>query len=151
MKKLEIPRSARDSRLLAREILRSKGSRYTRRLMGVQAVSGGLSCYEAASALGASPRSVEHWVRRFCQEGPVGLHERKRPGRPGKLRDYEREILAKDLERKPADAGYRTGRWTGELVRHHLTAEYGVRLGLRQCQRLLRGFSMPKEAINERR
>ena len=51
------------------EIRRSQDSRYHHRLHGVLLVAQGMTCPEVARLLGAAPRSLEYWVRRFEQKG----------------------------------------------------------------------------------
>ena len=118
------------------EILRSEESRYNHRLHGILLVCSGFSCYEVAELLGRSPRTVEHWVQRFEQSGFAGLEEVSRPGRPKALDEQAYQAVGIDLRRSPSKFGYSQNLWDGKLLSHHLTQKYGVRLGVRQCQRM---------------
>lgn len=138
MRKLEIKQKLRAGQLVWQEILRSSESRYDHRLHGVLAVCRGLSCYQAAAVWGRSPRAVEYWVKRFNKNGFSALKENPRPGRPPKLTRAQRALLLSDLRRGPESAGLEAPRWTGALLRAHINKAYGVELGARQCQRLLR-------------
>ena len=62
---------------LQEEIRRSADARYDHRLHGLLLVAQGMTCPEVARLLGAAPRTVETWVRRFEQQGLAG------PARPG--------------------------------------------------------------------
>ena len=85
MKALTI--SDREEMILALqdEIRRSPDARYDHRLHGVLLVAEGMSCREAARALGDSPGTVVNWVRRFEQRGFGALNEGERTGRPKRL------------------------------------------------------------------
>src|ERR1700676_474628 len=69
---------------LQQEIQRSEESRYDHWLHGVLLVAQGMTCPEVARLLGDAPRSVEHWAHRFDQQGPAGLTEGERSGRPSR-------------------------------------------------------------------
>ena len=130
--------------ILWREILRSRESRYDHRLHGILFVSRGLSCYDAAAIWGRSPRTVEYWVRRFRRDGVEGLWEHPRSGRPAALSSGARAQVLRELGAGPERVDSRARRWTGALLRRHLSRSYGVELGVRQCQRLLGAARRPQ-------
>ncbi|MDE2292859.1 MAG: helix-turn-helix domain-containing protein [Elusimicrobia bacterium] len=138
MRRLGISDARQGEQVIWREIMRSAESRYDHRLHGVLSVCRGLSCYETAAVWGRSPRSLEHWVRRYEDQGLSGLKERPRPGRPAALTSSERARLQRELMRDPVRCGWPDARWSGGLVRAHLARRYQRSLSLRQCQRLLR-------------
>jgi len=146
MRKLQIQDAEIMKVALQQEIVRSEQSRYDHRLHGVLLVCAGQSCYEVADLLGHSPRTVEYWVERFEQSGFAGLEDAERPGRPSVLDERTRERIGQDLRRSPRELGHGQGLWDGKLLSHHVSAQYGVRLGVRQCQRLFRelGFRRRK-------
>ena len=131
---------------IQQEISRSEEARYDHRLHGVLLVGQGLGCLETAHLLGQDPVTVQRWVHRFNQSGFAGLYEGERPGRPGCLSDTQWAGLDRDLRRAPRDWGYEQNLWDGKLLAHHLTLHYGVRLGVRQCQRIFGrlGFRLRK-------
>ena len=118
------------------EILRSEESRYDHRLHGILLVCSGLSCYEVARLLGQSARTVEYWVRRFERQGFAGVQEGVLPGRPAGLDATARQVVGRHLRRSPRELGYPQNLWDGKLLSHHLRDRFGVRIGVRQCQRL---------------
>jgi len=140
MRRLEITDAELMRIALQQEIVRSGEARYDHRLHGVLLVSSGFSCYEVGRVLGHSPRTIQYWVRRFEQSGFAGLEERSGRGRPARLEAASRRRVAGDLRRAPRDLGYAQNLWDGKLLSHHLARAYGVRLGVRQCQRLFRQF-----------
>ena len=128
------------------EIERSEESRYDHRLHGVLLVCDGRSSYEVAEILGRSPRTIQHWVNRFEKIGFEGLREGERLGRPARLDTDLFEQLGSDLRKDPRKLGYSQNMWDGKLLSHHLLKVYGIKLGVRQCQRLFKklGFRRRK-------
>ena len=151
MQKLRIPDNERAMLALQSEIQRSGEARYDHRLHGVLLVCQGLTCYETAELLDQSPRTVERWVTRFCENGFAGLQEGEHPGRPRRITQQQWDAIGRDLRRSPRDLGYGQNLWDGALLSHHLGLAYGVTLGTRQCQRLFRTMEFrrrkPRPAI----
>lgn len=136
MRKLEI----RDLDIMRiavqQEILRSDESRYDHRLHGILLICSGYSCKQVAKIFGHSTRTVQYWVRRFENSGFSGLQETVRSGRPTRVDKILCQSVGQDLRRSPFDFGYSQNLWDGKLLSHHLAQNYGVHLGIRQCQRL---------------
>src|SRR5574341_1395298 len=146
MRKLVIS-EARVMRLaIQQEIVRSDESRYDHRLHGVLLVAQGMSGSAVARWLGQDPRTVQRWVQRFEARGFAGLREGERPGRPRRLTGRHVAAVNRALRRSPRAWGYAQNLWDGKLLAHHLAHAHGVRLGVRQCQRLFRelGFRRRK-------
>ena len=136
MRKLEIKEADLMPIALQDEIKRSEESRYDHRLHGVLLVCSGLSCYHVADLLGQSPRTVQYWVQHFEKSGFAGLQEGERPGRPTVFDESTLQRLGNDLRQQPQIFGYRQNLWDGKLLSHHLSQQYGIKIGVRQCQRL---------------
>ncbi len=146
MRKLEIQDAEIMRIAIQQEILRTEESRYDHRLHGVLLVCSGFTCGEVARMLGHSRRTVQYWVHRFEQSGFAGLQETPRQGRPSVVDDVLRERIGDDLRQSPLQFGYSQALWDGKLLSHHLARNYGVKLGVRQCQRLFNqlGFRLRK-------
>lgn len=138
MRKLQIPDAETVILALQDEIRRSEESRYDHRLHGVLLVAQGMSCREAGSLLGDAPRTVEYWVHRFEEEGLAGLIDGARSGRPRRLTDQQVEEVAAALRRSPEDFGLTGQIWDGKTLAAWVDQQYGIPLGVRQCQRLFR-------------
>ncbi len=138
MKALRIADAAVVSLRLQEEIRRSGESRYDHRLHAVLLVARGMTCPEAAGLLGDAPRSVENWVRRFAAQGLPGLRVGKRPGRPGRLDLQQLAGVDAILSKTPQEVGMSGNLWDGKTLAAWIRRRYGIRLGMRQCQRLLR-------------
>ena len=136
MRKLEVEDAEIMKVAIQQEIIRSEESRYDHRLHGVLLVCAGRSCYEVADLLGHSPRTVEYWVERFERGGFSGLTDGAKQGRASSLDENSRKRLNEELRQSPHQFGYGQNLWDGKLLSPHLEAAHGVRLGVRQCQRL---------------
>jgi transposase len=144
MRRLEI-RDAEVMRVAIRqEIERTDESRYDHRLHGVLLVANGYGGGEVAGWFGEDLRTIQRWVRRFETRGFEGLREGERPGRPRTLDPRQWTRLARDLRKSPHAFGHAQSLWDGKVLSEHLRGRYGVRLGVRQCQRLFKqlGFRL---------
>jgi transposase len=133
------------------EIRRSEESRYDHRLHGLLLVAQGLTCPAVAGLLGDAPRTVEYWVNSFEQRGLAGLREGERPGRPKRLSDERMRQIDLILRKPPREAGLSGNLWDGKTLATWIEQQYGLSLGVRQCQRMFRqlGFRLrkPRPAI----
>jgi transposase len=91
-----------------------------------------------AQLLGVSTRTVENWVRRFMREGLAGLREVKRPGRPNRLTEVQLAEVHAALLSLPQRVGLDGDAWDGKTLADWIAVRTGARLGVRQCQRLIR-------------
>ena len=121
---------------LQQEISRSPESRYDHRLHGLLLLCQGMSTYEAGNLLGHSPRTIQYWFHRFQEEGLMGLIDAEGRGRRSALSPRQQKQLEADLRKPPTILGYTQGQWDGVLLSHHLGQEFGLKMGVRQCQRL---------------
>jgi len=135
MRKLEIKDAEITQLALQQEIQKSEESRYNHRLHGILLICKGFTCYKVANILGHSPRTVEYWVKNFKQKGFAGLYDQPRIGRPPAIVDDLKQAVEKDLRTDPRKLGYMQNIWDGKLLSHHLFSAYGIKLGVRQCQR----------------
>lgn len=128
------------------EIRRNSEARYDHRLHAVLLVAQGMSCRQAAAALGDAPRTVEYWVKRFDRDGFGGLADGERSGRPPRLSLSDRQRVEEALRKSPADFGLPAQLWDGPLLSAFLKKQMGVALHVRQCQRMFRqmGFRLRK-------
>lgn len=128
------------------EIRRSEESRYDHRLHGVLLVAQGMSCPQAAQFLGDAPRTVEYWVQRFETQGFAGLTDGLRSGRPSRLSETQLRKVDQALRQTPRDCGLNGTLWDGKTLAAWIADQFGIQMGVRQCQRLfrLRGFRMRK-------
>lgn len=128
------------------EIRRNDTSRYDHRLHGVLLVAQGLTCPQVAELLGDSPRTVVNWVQRFETDGLAGLSEGQRSGRPSRLSAPQLSRVEAALRSSPTEFGLPTQMWDGPTLSAYAGQQLGVKLKMRQCQRLFRqlGFRLRK-------
>ena len=141
MKKLRITNVGATRHALKSEITRSAESRYDHRLHAVLLVSHGLDCYRVGDWLGVNARTVQRWVNQFEARGLAALRGEKHCGRPRKLNAQQWEAIRRDVVTDPRRLGYSHSLWDVKLLRHHLSNAYGIKLGTRQCYRILKCLS----------
>lgn len=69
---------------------------------------------------------VYKWMDRFDKEGPSGLYDREREGRPKKITEEVEKEIQRLLEGRPTDEGENRTRWTTDRIAEHLKRELGV-------------------------
>jgi transposase len=146
MKKAKISDADTAILILQDEIRRSYQARYDHRLHAILMVAQNMSCRQVAQLLGDSPRTVAYWVKRFESEGLSGLADADRPGRPSKLDQKQIQEIEIALRTHPSHYGLVGNLWDGKLLSHFIEQQFGIQLGVRQCQRLFRqlGFRFRK-------
>jgi len=70
--------------------------------------------------------------------GVNGLKNKQPPGRPSRIDARILIRIKNDIKRHPGTFGYRQSNWDGVLLSKHLVTVYGIKLGMRQIQRVLR-------------
>lgn len=124
------------------EIRRNDDARYDHRLHALLLIARGMTCPAVARYFGASRTAVWNWVRRFEKRGLAGLADGERSGRPPRLTKAQLRDIDRALRHTPPDGGL----WDGKTLSAYIRARHGIRLGVRQCQRLFRrlGFRLRK-------
>ncbi len=110
-----------------------------RRFLRIRAVilaAEGRTAPEVAAALGCSRRAAQSWVARYNAEGPAGLDDRPRPGRPPRLDAEATDRLRARLDAGPAP-GDAACTLRGPEVRSILRREFGVLYSLPAVYALL--------------
>jgi transposase len=138
MRKLQIEDSDGMRIAIQQEIGRSEDARYYHRLHGLLLLAAGHSCGEVAELFGEDDTTVQRWVHRFEQGGLPALRESLKPGRPRSLAPQQWRELEADLQKTPVELGFAVPAWDGISLSEHLRRRFAIRLGVRQCQRILR-------------
>ena len=146
VERLHLAKTAATTLTLHQEIRRSEESRYDHRLHAVLLVFQGMTCPEVAELLGEAPRTVEYWLDRFGKNGISGLGEQPKSGRPTRLSEKQLEVVKAALQQ--VQAGLPGPSLSGKALAAWLAERYGVSLGVRQCQRLLRQLAGRPSALN---
>jgi len=88
--------------------------------------SRGYSASEIAEIHDVTGPMVYKWMDRFDEEGPSGLYDRGREGRPRKITDEVEEEIERLLEGNPTEEGENATRWTTGRIAEHLERELDV-------------------------
>ncbi len=75
---------------------------------------------QIASLLFISARNVRRWIRRYRENGILGLHDGERTGRPRKADDNVERAVEDLMKKKPEEVGYKSGFWISGLLCLHL-------------------------------
>lgn len=76
----------------------------------------------------SSAVTIYKWLDRFDQEGPAGLYDRARQGRPLKVDETTRQVIKETMSQPPTEAGYNFTYWTIPLLAQHLKETLGKQL-----------------------
>ncbi len=129
---------ATELRILAK---RSGDRRQIRRLLALAAVYDGMSRAAAAKVGGMDRQTLRDWAHRFNAEGPEGLTDRPRAGRPRQLTDAQMEKLGEIVESGPDPARDGVVRWRRLDLKRVIAERFGVVYSERAVSDLLARLS----------
>ena len=72
--------------------------------------------------------TVYKWFDRFDEQGPAGLYDLPRSGRPSKVTQEVKDCLEEALEKPPTEYGQNCTIWTVALLQTHLKNELDIQL-----------------------
>lgn len=81
--------------------------------------------------------TIYKWFDRFDSEGPEGLFDRERSGRPREIDEEAEAELERLLEHTPIEEGYAFTTWTVPLLRSHLREELDIDVSEQTVRRTL--------------
>jgi transposase len=105
---------------------RRRDPRQIRRLLALAAVYDGMSRAEAARVGGMDRQTLRDWAHRFNGEGPEGLRDRPRAGRPRRLSEAQMATLGEIVETGPDLATDGVVRWRRIDLKRVIEARFGV-------------------------
>ena len=118
-------------------------AKYRHKVEMVNLVLSGLTPSYLSSYCGDSKRTITLWVKIADEQGFGALKTKKPTGRlPRLTKEQKAEIRAILEEDDPKKYGQNV--WDGPSLSAYIKKTYGVKLGVRQCQRLFHslGFSL---------
>jgi transposase len=92
---------------------------------------------EITTIFEVTDETVYKWLGRFEAEGPEGLLDLPRSGRPRGIDDEAEKQLRQLLEESPSEEGYDFTTWTAPLLQAHLATHEGVEVSEDSVRRAL--------------
>jgi transposase len=83
---------------------------------------------EIADILEVCCATVRFWIKRFNAEGPVGLYDRARSGRPRKSTGQVKDTIVQMIQADPSQEGYLATFWTVSMLVLAVVKKVGVKL-----------------------
>jgi len=96
----------------------------------------GYSVRQIAEIFAVGDDVVRTWLHRYAREGPTGLDDRPRPGRPPRDR-LARHIVDAQASNPPCNNGLVQGFWTAGLLAAFLASRFGLALSAWSVRRYL--------------
>lgn len=122
-----------------REALRRwNDSSEVRRARALRLSGKGWTVPRIAEALDCTRWSVRHWIDLYEAEGLEGLKTRPRSGRPPKVDEHYRQVLAATVETPPRELGLPFNRWTLPRLGIYMDKKTGVTVSCGHMSRLLK-------------
>src|SRR6516162_7808747 len=106
----------------------TKAARVFRRAQAVREVVAGHHINAVSAAFHLANSALRKWVQRFAQEGPQGLRDRPRSGRPPKVTCELEQHLQRLVEQDPLQHGARSSQWNCRELATVLAQQTGVSL-----------------------
>lgn len=97
---------------------------------------------EIADIFDVSRASVRFWIHRFNAQGPAGLYDQERSGRPRKVTPEAEEALVQIVRDDPQQEGYLATLWTVAMLAVALAHKTKVILGWSTLRRVLHGIGL---------
>jgi transposase len=92
---------------------------------------------EIAVILAVKYKTVRKWLRRFDAEGPPGLYDDLRSGRPRTLTEKVRGALTEMIDQAPEQSGYGANIWTVAMLALAIAEKLGVYLSISSLRQAL--------------
>jgi transposase len=149
MQKLRINNPKQIESQIYEYLHRSDEAKYIHRLHGILLLLNNEenNCSNVASLFRNSPRSLSNWVHQINKSGSIFvLKDKPRTGRKPKLNDEQLHLLKAVIQKHPSDLDLTANIWDGKTLSFFVEREFGIKLQVRQCQRLFRklGFSLKR-------
>lgn len=104
----------------------AKQTRVFRRAQAVRQVVAGHTVKATSATFNCTNSALRKWVKRFAQEGPQGLLDRPRPGRPRTVTEEVEACIHHLVEQDPLAHGARSSQWNCRDLSHAVSEQIGV-------------------------
>jgi transposase len=119
----------------------TKAARVFRRAQAVREVVAGHHINAVSAAFHLANSALRKWVQRFAQEGPQGLRDRPRSGRPPKITCELEQHLQRLVDQDPLEHGSLHSQWSCRELATVCARETGVHLGRESVRGVLKKTS----------
>src|SRR5213082_1010294 len=116
----------------------TKEARVFRRAQAVHAVVAGQHVSAVSATFHLANSALRKWVQRFAQEGPQGLLDRPRSGRPPKVTCALANHLNRLVDQDPLEHGSLHSQWSCRELATVFARETGVQLGRESVRGVLK-------------
>jgi transposase len=116
----------------------TKEARLLRRAPAVRAVVAGQHVSTVSMTFHLANAAVRTWVQRFAQQGPQGLRDRPRSGRPPQVTCALAQPLNRLVEQAPWQHGALSSQWSCRALATVLAQQSGVQLGRENLRTLFK-------------
>ena len=116
----------------------TKEARIFRRAQAVREVVAGHYVSAVSATLHFTNSALRTWVQRFAQQGPQGLVDRPRPGRPPQVTCALEKYLNRLVDQDPLEHGSIHSQWSCRALTTVLAQQTGVHLGRERVRCLLK-------------
>ena len=130
---------------LRRRARRERDHRAAMRLLAIANALEGMTRAEAARLAGMERQALRDAVLRFNAEGPDGLHDRPRPGRPERLSEGQQAALKAHILRGPRPERDGVSAWRLVDLCDHVAHRYGARYSLWGLSCLLKRLNLSRQ------
>ena len=113
-------------------------SRFHFKVVAVNMVLSGCPVAQISAMAGVSKVTVTGWVKTADEQGFDALRSRRRSGRPPKLSAEQCAAIDSAIQSDPKSFGFKV--WDGPSLSSYINSTFGVRISVRQCQRLFHGL-----------
>ena len=119
-------------------LTQTKEARVFRRAQAVREVVAGHHVNTVSATFHLADSALSKWVQRFAQEGPQGLRDRPRSGRPPKVTCALAQHLKRLVDHDPLEHGSLHSQWSCRALATVLARETGVHVGRESVRGVLK-------------
>jgi transposase len=116
----------------------TKEARVFRRAQAVREVVAGHHINAVSEAFHLANSALRKWVQRFAQEGPQGLLDRPRSGRPSKVTCELEQHLNRLVDQDPLQHGSLHSQWSCQELAVVLARQTGIQLSRERVREVLK-------------
>jgi transposase len=130
-------------------------NRIRKRAHAIRLSAMGYTVTQIAEILGCNRQSVHNWFDMFEQDGPQGLCDKPRSGRPAIATIDYRTKLVEAIRTNPRKIGYPFTVWTLTRIRAHMAREMRILLSESRVRQIMKEqglvFKRPKHTLDQKR